>query len=269
MKKYLLIGLAILIGTNLAALGGVAYNRFGEATSHLTLTERELSLPYNIGSQKENSGVSLSINWRTSSKIDSTYYPYNSTGIKITKDELVALGFEEIDKQKSNRSEPLELNWAFEFDGALHRAEVKKAVKKHQEALLAHEEQANDESKHKEKRFRDSLAREKTSNSRLFYIEAAADYDSLAVKFSGQKNILIAKGLAKYSYNNKDKTYNLSLNYLSVANIMVPLKYTDIFSGLSHVARQDIQPPRYEVSINWGSRLEPWVVGTKKLKAIE
>ena len=265
MRKYLLTGLVILIGTNLAALGGVAFNRLGEATSHLSLTERELSLPYNSGSQKENSGLSLSINWRTPTKIDNTYYPYNSTDIKITKDELVALGFDEIDKQKRNWSDPLELYWAFEFDGPLHRAEIKKADAKYQEALLAYEEQASDESKREENRFKEHLAREKTSNSRLFFIEAAANYDSLVTKFSEQKNILIVQGLARYSYSKKDKTYNLSLNDLSVANIMVPLKYTDIFSGLSHVARQDIQPPRYEVSINWGSRLEPWVVGTKRL----
>jgi hypothetical protein len=46
MKKYLIIGLVILLGTNLVVLGGVAYNRMGEATAHLTLTERELTLPY-------------------------------------------------------------------------------------------------------------------------------------------------------------------------------------------------------------------------------
>ena len=90
MRKYLLTGLFILIGTNLAALGGVAFNRSGEVTSNLVLTERELSLPYNIGSQKENSGVLLSINWRTSTKIDNTYYPYNSIDIKKTQ-ELIKL----------------------------------------------------------------------------------------------------------------------------------------------------------------------------------
>ena len=77
MKKHLLIGLTILIGSNLAVLGGVVYNRMGDATAQLTLTERELSLPYNSGAQKENSGMSLSINWRTPTGKNETYYPYN------------------------------------------------------------------------------------------------------------------------------------------------------------------------------------------------
>jgi hypothetical protein len=266
MKKYLLTGLTILIGANLVVLGGVAHNRSSEATSHLILTERELTLPYNSGMQKENSGISLSINWRTSSIGEKDYSFYNSNSLKLSKDELSTLGFEEIDKQKNHWSQPLELYWAFEFDGALHHTEIEKAAAKYQEALLAFEGQENEESKHKEKQSRDNLAREKTSNSRLFFIEASANYDLLATKFSGQKNILIVKGLTKYSYNTNSKNYSLHLNNLSVANIMVPLEYTGIFSGLSYATSQDIQPPRYTVSIKWGARLEPWVIGTKRLK---
>lgn len=265
MKKYLLIGLAILIGTNLAALSGVAYNRFGELTSNLALTERELLLAHNVGAQKENSGMSLTINWRTPSKTGDYYYPNNATDISITKEELMALGFKELDKTQNNWPTPLELYWALEFDGALHKVEVNKAIEKHKAALLVYEEQASDNNKREEKRLRDNLTKERTSKSRLFFIEAAKNYEVLASKYNGQKNILIVKGLARYSYNSNDKTYSLSLNDLSVSNIMIPLEYIDIFSGLKREGRNVIQPPRYEVNIHWGARLEPWIVGTKKL----
>lgn len=265
MKKYLLIGLVIIMGTNLVVLGGVAFNRSGDITSHLTLTERELPLPYNTGSQKENSGVLLSINWRTASKANNTYYPYNASEQHITKDELLALGFENIDKQSSNWTTPLELYWALEFDGALHKAEIKKAEAKYQKALLAYNEQANDENKRKEKQFSENLAREKTSNSRLFFIEAAADYELLAAKFSNQNNMLIVKGLTNYYYNKKDDKYSLNLNHLSIGSIMAPLEHTDVFSGLQRQIRNGALLPRYTVTVKWGARLEPWITNTKRV----
>lgn len=265
MKKYLLMGLAIIIGTNLVVLSGVAFNRSEEATSSLILTERELSLPYNIQSQKENSGLSLSINWRTPSQDDKPFY-YNSNQMFISKNALLALGFEQIETQHSNRSEPLEIYWALEFDGALHRAEITKTAAKYQQLLLAYEELDNNENKLKKEQYNDLLIREKVSNSRLFFVEAAADYKTLASTFSGQKNILIVKGLANYSYNSENETYNLHLKELSVGNIMVPLEYMDVFSGLSRGNRKSTEPPRYTVNVKWGTRLEPWVVDTKRLQ---
>ncbi|KGJ96908.1 DUF4824 family protein [Colwellia psychrerythraea] len=263
MKKHLLIGLTILIGTNLAALGGVVYNQMSDATAQLTLTERELSLPYNSGAQKENSGISLSINWRTPTGENETYYPYNSRDVKLTIAELLALGFAQTDIKDNYWVESRELYWAFEFDGALHKAEIIKAEDKYQAAIATYEEQPNDTSSRKKNEYSESLEREKTNNSRLFFIEASADYESLADKFSGQKNILIVKGLAKPYYNN-DKTYSLMLKHLSVSNIMVPLEYSDALSHLKRVDRRDITPPRYAVDISWGSRLEPWITNINK-----
>jgi len=266
MKKYLLIGLTILIGTNLAALGGVAYNRMGDTTSQLTLTERELSLPYNSGAQKENSGISLSINWRTPTVKNETYYPYNSREIRLTIDELLSLGFAQTDIKDNYWVESRELYWVFEFDGALHKAEIIKAEDKYRTAIATYEEQPSDTSSRKKNEYSESLEREKTTNSRLFFIEVSADYESLSNKFSGQKNILIVKGLAKPYYNNNDKTYSLLLKHLSIRKILVPLEYVEALSNLKRDDRRDITPPRYAVDISWGSRLEPWVTNTNKIE---
>ncbi len=268
MKKYLIIGLAIILGTNLFALGGVVYNRMGNATAQLTLTERELSLPYNNSTQKENSGISLSINWRTPTRTDPSDYSYNSHDVEITKDELLALGFNQIDAKDNLWVESKELYWAFEFDGALHKKEIKKAELNYQTALKNYQEQSNEANSRDKEKSKKRLKREKTSNSRLFFLDAAAEYKSLATKFSGQKNILIVKGLTKPNYNNKNKTYSLQLKHLSVRNILVPLENSKVFSTLNNLDRQDMSSPRYAVSIIWGSRLEPWVVDVKR-KTIE
>ncbi|MFL6653087.1 MAG: DUF4824 family protein, partial [Sulfurifustaceae bacterium] len=48
-KRTLLAGIALIAATNAVALVGVAYNRSGEPSSVLKLTERELALPYSWG----------------------------------------------------------------------------------------------------------------------------------------------------------------------------------------------------------------------------
>jgi hypothetical protein len=265
MKKYLLIGLIILMGTNLVVLSGVAFNRMGEMTTQLTLTERELSLPYNRGIQKENSGISLSIDWRKPTRANTTYYSHNSQDINITKEELLVLGFGQFDGESIDWVESRELFWALEFDGALYDAEVNKAELRYQTSLATYEEKPNETKNQEKKEALHRLSREKKSNSRLFFLEAAKDYESLSTKFSDNKNILIVKGLAKPYYNNVQKNYSLLLKHLSVSNITVPLEHIEIFSGLTGLYNNDITPPRYAVDIKWGSRLEPWIVDVQKL----
>jgi len=46
------------------ALTGVYLNRSGEPDSRLTLSQRELTLPWGWGMAKENSGMALRLNWR-------------------------------------------------------------------------------------------------------------------------------------------------------------------------------------------------------------
>ncbi|WP_019028006.1 DUF4824 family protein [Colwellia piezophila] len=265
MKKYLLIGLTILIGTNIVALSGTAYNRMGGVTAQLMLSERELSLPYISRSKKENSGLSLAIIWRTPTGDSENYSRYNSKDIKIYQDELLALGFDQRDVKDNYWLESRELYWAFEFDGALHKAEIEKAAMKYQSALTTFQENPNDTTSRMKTEYNDNLEREKTTNSRLFFIEASADYETLAVQFSGQQNIVIVKGVAKPYYHSNDKDYSLMLRHLSVRNIMIPLEYTQILANFNKRDRRKINLPRYAVDINWGNRLEPWIVEVKSL----
>lgn len=256
MKKYLYVGLFILIGTNVVALSGVALNRTGEQTSQLTLTERELELPYNSDAQSENSGISLTINWRTSSRS----YSYSLKNIEISEKELFDLGFREFNEKKKFSSESRELYWALEFDGELHDAEIKKVETSYQEAQIVFNNDPNDVNKRKKEELKNSLAREKTTRSRLFFMEGAVDYETLAAKYSDQDNVLIVKGLAESNYNSDNKTYRLSLDQLLIFNIMVPLEYADVFKGLKTLDWKTISKPRYAVNVKWGSRLEPWII---------
>jgi hypothetical protein len=251
------------MGTNLAVLSGAAYNRMGGTTSQLTLTERELSFPYYRGAHKENSGISLSIKWRTPTEKNEIYSPYHSRSVNITKEELLALGFDENDVKDNFGVEPQELFWALEFDGALHKAEIKKASEAYQIQPADFEGKAIRLGDYK-KELKKNEQREKISNSRLFFIKASASYESLQAQFTDQQNVIIVKGLAKPYPNSHNKTYKLQLNNLSVRNIMIPLEFSGVFASLERLDRQYITPPRYSVDLNWGKRLEPWAVDVKE-----
>lgn len=265
MKKYLYVGLLILVGTNLVALSGVVYNRMGDATAHLTLTGRELVLPYSSSSQKENSGTLLKLNWRTPSGANQNNYPYSSRNITITKDELIALGFEKFDAENSYFAESQELYWALEFDGALHEAEIERAIVEYKAATADFNKNRNDATRSNKRDYRERLEKERVVNSRLFIVKASANYESLAGMFSGRQNIVIIKGLSRPYYNRNDKTYSLMLRESSVSNIMVPLQHTKLLSKLTRFKRKGTYPPRFAVEIKWGNRLEPWIVDVKKL----
>lgn len=266
MKKYLIAGLSILIVTNLVVLSGVAYNRMGEISTQLALTERELSLYDFSSASDENSGMSLSIQWRVPTEADDSYYGFSARDLTLSKDELVALGFNRIDSVNNPWVESRELYWAFEFDGALHKAEIEKADVRYQTAMAKHKEQPSDENRRKKNQMSDNLEKEKRTNSRLFFIEAGVDHESMRAKYEGQKNVLIVKGVSKPYYNSHDMAYHLTLRHLSVDKIMVPLEHVEVFSGLESRNRRDINLPRYVVDMKWGARLEPWIVGARLIE---
>jgi hypothetical protein len=56
------LGFILLVATNLVVLAGVLLNRSAEPEALMTLTERELPLPFRL--HKENSGLALRIAWR-------------------------------------------------------------------------------------------------------------------------------------------------------------------------------------------------------------
>jgi len=267
MKKYIALGLTIILGANIVALGGVLYNRLSE-TTRLSLTERELQPPYYSAAEKENSGISLSIQWRTPSMLrpnadDDNYYPYHVNEIKISKAELETLGFEDLSTDTDSWIESRELFWALEFDGRLHQAEIEKASMQHKAAIKAYDADSNENNNRRIKEREKQLSREKNIKSRLFFAEASADFKMLNDKYKNQSNIVIVKGLAKPYYHVEDKAFRLSLRHLAVRSIMVPHEYAKLFTHINNM--DNIDPPsRYTVDISWGNRLEPWIRNIKK-----
>lgn len=262
MKKYLIFGVALILVTNLFVLGGVFYNRTGEPTAQLVLSEREARLPYLSGFEKENSGVALSISWRVLPNENNELAYYNNRSVALTEQQLIALGFSEIEQLKEGWAQERTLYFALEYNGELYQQSLAHAQRYYQKALSRFELDTSDSQlMHAKERAFETYEREQHYNSRLFFLEASQDYKALASKYAEQNNIVIVKGNAKPYFNQQTKEHFLHVSSLLVNQINVPARYVDDLVSLK--ALRGTKSSSYSVTVNWGQRLEPWIVDIK------
>lgn len=266
-KGLYIVALALLVVTNIFVLTGVTSNRSGEPEAIVQLTERELRLPYSI--HKENSGLSLSLNWRALPK-DKSYARSNTSHPDwLDIDKLSELGFD-IDKNKNEhhkRPLPIEVFVVLENDGPAYQESLKRTEsfykKANQEYSLSND---NEKLKKELDRLEKQLNQEKISKSRLFAIDAGTDPVKLRSQHSNSSQYIITRGMVKlgYRYKNDDKGITGYVSGLSINKINVPLHQRELFTGpLSEKISKynSIDPPRsrYSVEVAYGSRYEPWI----------
>jgi len=91
------IGVGLIVLANAVALGGVWWNRSAIPESALTLSERELGLPWRTLRFAEDSGLSLNLNWRVSGREAGDFvsgYTFNGgTPEWLDATHMAALGF--------------------------------------------------------------------------------------------------------------------------------------------------------------------------------
>lgn len=274
-----LVGILIIVVSNAIALGGVAYNRSGKATSDLVLTERELRLPYRYGLATENSGIALRLDWRVfdSKKIHAYYSRWYPTEW-LDANKLATLGFDvayPLDKADSNEHYRKQLSrevlLVFEYDGPTYQ----KLLQQHQDAVAEAKIlwQKNPDKKEFENRLKKATAKlqaEQNNNSRLFAIDAGVEYQTLRQQYADRQKYLIARGQVRLNYQGDyKKTPYLSgaIQQLSVAEVNVPRQHATVIQPLLEESTRysDNQTPRYEVRLQFGQRYEPWVESLKRL----
>jgi len=97
--KTLAAGAGLILLANAVALTGVYFNRSGEPESRMTLSQRELSMPWGWGMDKENSGLALGLNWRIKDG-SSVAYSFGGDGFHggtpewLDEPRMKALGFD-------------------------------------------------------------------------------------------------------------------------------------------------------------------------------
>ena len=271
--KVLLAGMAIIVLTNAVALWGAASNR-AETRYSIELTERELSLPYRLMSQDENSGLNLRFVWRQPGA-----RPYYTPDLAwLDRDKLNQLGFDlpvtienSAQAQTLRKALPKEVYLVLEYDGdayqemlALSRTEVEEAQA---------EVQALPESgdlQRKLERAQERLDEEQRRASRLFVVDAGLDGEALQQRYQarggrffvmkGKVSLVVNAGRGGYSFTGR-------ILGLSISEVNVPLSLRPGFAAFDNVGRGGPLggEPRYAVELQVGVRHEPWIASVRPL----
>lgn len=272
-NKVLATGIALILLTNVIVIGGAMYNRSGEPEAVLTLSERELSL--RNWNQKENSGLSLGLDWR------GQYYDNLEL---LGPGKLRELGYKLIDSddrqensQYARKQLPRAAWIVLEFDGASYQAAVQEAEGRYQEEkrLLP----GNEDSETQEKRLKsaeENLEWLKESSSRLYAIDAGLDPAQLRQRYPDRSHYIVTAGIVNITYdydsNNRERIKGY-ISDINVDSIHIPLEHRVVFDSLPerqyrkrdpYYYSQPVFKPRYQVKLAYGRRYEPWIVNVEK-----
>ncbi|MEM8490488.1 MAG: DUF4824 family protein [Pseudomonadota bacterium] len=271
-SKALIAGVVLILSTNLIVIRGALGNRAGNPDARLELTERELSL--NSGLLRENSGIGLRLNVQHSYRTDESW---------LDASKLKALGFRvptgrtEWEMQRwAEKQLPRSVYIVLEFDGAAHGAAVEAARAQLEESkrILA----ADPDNKTFQNRIESnqkSLERLTITASRLYSVDVGPDPQALRSQYRDRSRYIIAPGLVRPYYiidDQKRPKLVGAIQRIHVTTIHVPYEHRNAIDSLlprdSYNALL-LRPPRYKVTLAYGSRYEPWVESIEALEKVE
>ncbi len=250
-RKLLVSALALILLVNGLVLAGVAWNR-GETEAVLRLTERELPVAWRGGSSSENSGIALRLQTATLPEYD-----------WLDAAKLQALGFDPaayyVDAARVKNPVARKGYVVLEFDGPAWQQLVQEKERKVEElpARIA----AGEATAKELEQARKSLRHMQTEASRLVPIDAGPDADALRGQYPERERFLIAPAAfdARSYYRRKGEPEPMRgyLRGILVDAIHLPVEFHE---GLASAKRSGTHRPRYQVAVDYGRRLEPWVV---------
>ncbi|AWZ85836.1 hypothetical protein CSC41_6034 [Pseudomonas aeruginosa] len=260
-RNALIAGSLLLLAANLAALGGVAWNRSGEAESKLVLSQRELQRNWSYGFwSEENSGVELRLELRSPNG-----EPPNDLAPPLPPEQMRALGFsipdalDEESVRRYRRQQEKQVLLVLELDGPAYRREVRLAEERLAEARARSKALPKDEMLSSQmEAARHQLKHEQGEASRLFIVDAGLDLAALRQRYPERQRYAIVKGRVR-PWSAVDGGRTLVGGYISrtdLAAINVPRQWHAVFAK---VDGQNYRLAPLELHLSFGQRLEPWI----------
>ncbi|BAN50043.1 DUF4824 family protein [Metapseudomonas resinovorans] len=261
-RTALLGGLALIGLTNAIALGGVWYNRSGEADSRLLLSEREVRRSYDWADH-ENSGLALRLDWRRPSAATGDD-PYQS--LMLDQDSLLQLGFSATDRETlrfDNRNR--EVLVVLELDGPARVAELERARQRLAKARSELRSAPQDKSRQEaERAARNYVEQEEHRSSRLFAVDVGLDREALRSRYPDRGRYAILSGIVSAWV--RDGRLTGQISRLRIAEINVPHAWREgLRDGLVR-DREDKPSARLRLWLSIGQRLEPWIDSVPELQ---
>jgi len=299
MKKYGLIStIALIVLTNVVVLAGVTYNRSGEPDATIMLTERELHWQNSWSwVDREDSGLHLKLKWSMSGYRRFDWEHWKKTWFNVEK--LAALGFDTnfpLDDKKASRyysrQLPRQGYVVLEYNGDAYQDWLRGSQKR---IIEVKKELAEEKKVAKQKNLENdirNMERLMITQSHLFAIDAARDPKILRKQYADPSKYIITPAVFRISMHHpKTREYNPKImsepplprkRYLvgRISEILIPIihvtsDYRSFFISDIKTHTKTYLPkgkplsdlkPRYQVTLNYGKRYEPWIADVKKLK---
>jgi len=276
-KRALFAGAALILGVNAIVLSGAAYNRSGEPESTLQLSQRELEIPYGWRTEKENSGLALSMRWRVLPAEDRDnaaaamydgFYNRNPSWLDAAK--LMELGFDAASLAVSPQGKkeykdylPREALLVMEMNGPAYQQSLAHARQRNLNAQQL--SAANPETREFTARAlsaSQALTREENENSRLFIIDAGLSTQALRARYPDRARYAIVKGVVRpqpVGANGKQAVTG-QIDALLNKQVNVPFELMHAIPQRANSYPAANTKPRYDIELAFGKRLEPWVL---------
>jgi hypothetical protein len=296
MRRYgMSMAISLLIVVNAVVLGGIAYNRSGEPTTTITLTEREIPLSYASYSDRENTGLSLRLEWET---VGTSPEGYSSPGKRRRNDKKEWFDKAKLESIGFNCSMPLDATGAedhyqkmlprktyvvLEYEGAAWeswladaREELAESEREAQENGIAQEKLIND---------REQFDLKYRTHSRLFLIDVANDSNALRRKYADKQRYLVLPAKVRMIFYQpmpfdddfkeepprlQGEVSDILVDTLSVPKAYRPilekrLRRTQKHSDKYKPEDASERGPAYEATIHIGKRSEPWIASIREI----
>ena len=283
------IGLLVL--TNAVVLAGVAYNRSGEPDVEITLTEREV--PVSLGAfrrRDEDTGLALRLRWQ-SPNMRWRSETHESGPAWFDQAKLEALGYDcsipLSDPDTAlyyDRQLPREVYVVLEYEGQAWTAWLKEWER---DLVFAAAQVATGKVSQKDlERHRQVYERLPKTSARLMAIDVGNDPVQLRQRYPELHRFIITRAqvrlvLVREGNSATGKPYPAHLRgrvtHLLTEEIHVPYEWqselTRITEGKSIYKnfwnpfdwQADPKEPRYEVTLRYGRRHEPWITAVRPL----
>jgi len=294
MKKYGLISVvALIVLINVIVLAGVAYNRSGEPDATVQLTKKELHWQKRWDlTNKEDTGLYLTLKW---SMPGFQFNRWDSSPTKnwINIKKLKEMGFDTnfpLEGKKASRyysrQLPRQAYVVLEFNGDSYQewlVGAQKRIEEIKQELM--EEKKESKKKNLENDIR-QVQQDMVTRSHLFAVDGGRDPELLRKKYSDQSKYIITPAVFDISIHfaprKKDEPKSIQnpflsgwIRKLSIPTIHVTSNFRSFFISDIKTHTKIYLPrdkplsdleSRYQVTLSYGKRYEPWVVDVKKIK---
>jgi hypothetical protein len=272
-------GAALILATNAVVLGGVAYNRSGQPDSVLPLTQRELPVQYTWRSSNENSGLALHIVWRAvareandAQQIIANLYPQGTSPQWLDEAKLTALGFDveslrhPIDRERRDRMPSKEVFLVLELDGPAYQQLLDQTRRYAAGAADRLRRTPDDKQLQQAARAAEELLnREEHDNSRLVVIDAGLDREVLRAAHPDRDHHAIVRGRIQSDAADSTHKPRGHITGLSIDEVNVPASFRAAVGDAPSMYPTSAGPrARYDVTVRFGRRLEPWITAATK-----